>query len=99
MLRHALHDAAGQHTELAARAVDEVQLVGRMPHRLEHRRFRSGIGGPDHRVDDRFGVLNQVERPPGRVDVAAGHLHQVRREKLAKAFHQRGQWLARPLGQ
>ena len=86
----ATHEPAGQRAELPLGAIDEMQLVQRGPHRLEHRRQGAGICRADHRVDDRFGVFDEIERLPPWVDVPARYLQEMRGEKVAELLERVG---------
>ena len=79
------HETGGEHAEPPPGTVDEMQLGRTNPHRLEHRRLGSWPRGADHGVDQILGVLQEIERPPGRVEQRPGHLHEVGGEKLAEA--------------
>ena len=95
----ATHEPAGQRAELPLGAIDEMQLVQRGPYRLEHRRQGTGICCADHRVDDRFGVFDEIERLPPWVDVTARHLQEMWGEKPAKLLERVGQRAAGRFGQ
>ena len=91
-------DPARQPTELSLRAVNEREFVRGLSDRVEHRWSGTGVGGPHHRVNDCFGVFNQVKRRPVRLDMLAGDLDEMGGEKLAEPLHDRGEGLMGQLG-
>ena len=87
----ASHQADGQRAQTPCGTVDQMQLIGALPHRFQHRRGGAGGRGADHRVDDRLGVLDEVERAPRGIDDRARHFDEVWRKELAELLEDRRQ--------
>ena len=92
--RQTADDAGGEQAELPLRRIDKLQFVGGGTEGLEHRGRRPGFFHAHHPMDDRFGVFDQVERLPSWVDERAGHLHEMRRQKLSELPDDLGQGAA-----
>ncbi len=95
---HAAENARREPAELAGGGVDHLHLIGRRAGRFDHRWRGVGRRGPHHGVDYRLGVFDQVERPPGGLDMLPGHLQQMGCQKEAKPLKQAGKRFARCLG-
>ena len=87
----ASHQADGQRAQTPCGTVDQMQFIGALPHRFQHRRRGAGGRGADHRVDDRLGVLDEVERAPRGIDDRARHFDEVWRKELAELLEDGGQ--------
>ena len=75
-----------------------MKLVGIVADRLENRWLGTGILRPNQRVDDSFGLLDEIEQGPRRIDGRAGHLEEVGGEKLAESLDDHREALARGVG-
>ncbi len=75
-----------------------MEFIRRRSDCFEHRGVGPGLPRADHRMDQVFGMFDEVERPPGGIDQGPGHLHEMGSKKLAKPPGRRQQRLIQSVG-